>query len=336
MNRLSLFLILASLGISGCGDMGEISNARNSAASEEYFSETASSAPRGTGDGTGNSYASEVQNDALGPGQTTQDIRLASLTVPDGSQQPATTIPRKIIRNAELDLESETPEEVQKQITAIAESKGGFVVESQQSSSDRRSSKRDPVTMNIRVPAEKFAEALDEIRKSAGRVVVETVKGQDVTEEFIDIEARLRAHLALEAQFTEIMKRANSVDEALNVQRQLAQVRAEIEKIEGRKRFLENQASLSTIKVRIFTPAVISAGGAGFFSKLTDSINTGLDAALGFVLGLITLVIAVLPLAVFIGLPGYLIGRYLWKKAKRRRTAAEMAAEFAEEEIKDE
>lgn len=179
--------------------------------------------------------------------------------------------------------------------------------------------------MTIRVPAVRFGETLAEIRKASGRIIVETVKGQDVTEEFIDIEARLKAQEALEAQFTEIMKRANTVEEALNVQRQLAQVRSEIEKIEGRKRFLENQSSLSTIKLRIRTPAVISAGGPGFIARLTDSINTGLDAAIDFVLGLVTFVIAVLPFALFIGLPGYLLLRYFWRKARRKPTAAEIA-----------
>jgi hypothetical protein len=234
---------------------------------------------------------------------------------------------RKIIRDADLRLEADSPEDVQQRVTAIAESTGGFVVESQQSGGDGRTGGRDTVSMTIRVPADKFAAALDEIRKAAGRVVTEQVKGQDVTEEFIDIEARLRATRALELQFMEIMKRATSVDEALNVQRQLASVRGDIEKIEGRKRFLENQASLSTIKIRVQTPAAISASGSGFFYKLTESFGDGLDVALNFVLGLVTVLIAILPFLIFIVLPVYLVARYFWNKARRRKTAAEIAEE---------
>lgn len=255
-----------------------------------------------------------------------------SLTGSETARQPAVPTDRKIIRNADIGLESGSPEESQKKIASIAENAGGFVVETQQSSSDRRSSVRDTVTMTVRVPADKFNEALDEIRKSADRVIIETVKGQDVTEEFIDIEARLKAKRALEEQFMEIMKRANSVEDALNVQRQLAEVRGEIEKIEGRKRFLENQTSLSTIKVRIQTPAAISASGAGLFSQLADAINTGIEAATGFVLGLITFIIAILPFIIFICLPALLIVRYLWRRFRRQRTAAKIA----EEELKAE
>ena len=76
-----------------------------------------------------------------------------------------------------------------------------------------------------------------------------------MTEEYIDLEARLRAQRALEAQFLEIMKTANKVSDALEVQRELANVRSEIERVEGRRRFLENQSSLSTIKVVLQTPA---------------------------------------------------------------------------------
>ncbi|MBX3288014.1 MAG: DUF4349 domain-containing protein [Acidobacteria bacterium] len=324
MNKLSaiVFFTVSGLLLSGCmgaGDRAEspqfgaydVASASNTAAPSAFEGE------RGTGSGGGGKEAKEQSIPLDGSGRTSQ---------------PAVPSERKIIRNADLSLESETPEEVQNKIAAIAESKGGFVIESQQRTSDRRSAKRDTVTMSVRVPAEKFAEAVDEIRKAAGRVLVETVKGQDVTEEFIDIEATLVAKRSLETQFLEIMKRANSVEDALNVQRQLSEVRAEIEKIEGRKRFLQDQASLSTIKVTIQTPAAISANSAGFFTKLTESINSGLDAATGFVLGLVTLIIALLPFLLFICLPLFFIIRYFWRKAMRRK----MAEEIVREEIANE
>ncbi|HQZ98547.1 MAG TPA: DUF4349 domain-containing protein, partial [Pyrinomonadaceae bacterium] len=230
-----------------------------------------------------------------------------SLNQAVASQSNSIPSDRKIIQNAELSLESEQPEEAQKRIATIVQSKSGFVVESQQSGSDLKANRRDIVQMTVRVPAEKFTETLDEIRTVSSRVIVETIKGQDVTEEFIDIEARLKAQKALERQFMEIMKRANTVEDALNVQGQLADVRGEIEKVEGRKRFLENQATLSTIKIRLQTPAVFSTNSAGFFYRLSESFGNGFDFALDFMLGLVTFIVGVLPFAVFIGIPAYLI-----------------------------
>lgn len=255
-----------------------------------------------------------------------------SLTQAQLSHTNPAPVERKIVRNADISLESEKPEESQKRIATIVESKGGFVVESQQSSSDVKVNARDIVQMTVRVPADKFAEALDEIRATSSRVIVETVKGEDVTEEFIDIEARLTAKKALEQQFMEIMKRANTVEDALSVQSQLADVRSEIEKIEGRKRFLENQASLSTIKIRLQTPAVFSANSSGFFYRLTESFANGFDIAIGFILGLVTFVVAALPFAVFIGLPAYLIGRAVIRRRNRPMSVTDIVAD----EVKDE
>jgi hypothetical protein len=243
----------------------------------------------------------------------------ADVTIDQADKSKTVVTERKIIRNANLSLESAAPEEAQQKITAIAESKGGFVVESRQSSSNSNVTVRDMVTMTVRIPAAKFNESLDEIRKVSSRVISETVKGQDVTEEFVDIEARLKAKKALEAQFLEIMKQGKTVQDALNVQRELANVRAEIEQIEGRLRFLESQTSLSTITVEIRTPTALSANPGGFFYQLGRAISTGFDFALNFILGLVTFLIAILPFVLFVILPIFLLLRYFWRRIRTRK-----------------
>ncbi|CAN5377670.1 hypothetical protein BH20ACI1_BH20ACI1_19170 [soil metagenome] len=271
-----------------------------------------SSAPNGGGGGGGR----EREEPA------TQKV---SLEQSEQSQNAPVVVERKIIRNADLTLEANSPEETRQKISSIVESKGGFVVESTQSTSDVQATTRDTVSMTLRVPAEKFDETLNEIRKTSNRVIVETVKGEDVTEEFIDIEARLKTKKALEEQFLEIMKRSNSVEDALNVQRELAEVRGEIEQIEGRKRFLENQASLSTIKIKLQSPTAFSANSSGFFYQLKESIGSGYSAALNFILVLITVLIALLPFLFLVVLPIYLILRYFWRKREKRNPASEIA-----------
>ena len=323
-----LFVIFAAV-LSGCVNKSATSSAANSISSSRTANTssiqpepaaaeqiTRTAAPKGAGRGSGNGGG----NDRLVTQQTT-------LNQVETSQAPPVAITRKIVRHADLQMETDAPEQAQQKITAIAESKGGFVVESQQSSSDMRTSTRDTVTMTVRVPADKFNETLEEIRKQASRVVVETVKSDDVTEEFIDIEAQLKAKKSLEAQFLEIMKRANTVEDALGVQRQLAEVRGEIERIEGRKRFLENQTSLSTIKIRLQTPAALTANSAGFGYRLKESFGSGLEAALSFILGLVSFVIAILPFLIFIALPVYLIVRYILKKRRKEKTTSQIVKE---------
>ncbi|HSK71513.1 MAG TPA: DUF4349 domain-containing protein [Pyrinomonadaceae bacterium] len=250
-----------------------------------------------------------------------------SLEQSANNQTPPTVTERKIIRNADLQLESNTPEETQQKIAAIVESKGGFVIQSTQNSSNSQVTTRDTVSMSVRVPAEKFNETLNEIRPTASRVIVETIEGKDVTEEFVDVQARLRAKKALEEQFLEIMKRSNSVQDALNVQRELGNVRTEIEQIEGRLRFLENQTSLSTIKIRIQTPQAFSTSSSGFFYQLKEAVSTGFNFALNFLLVLVTLFIGLLPFLLFIVLPIYLLVRYFLKRNRKQKLAEDIARE---------
>ncbi|HUF02657.1 MAG TPA: DUF4349 domain-containing protein [Aridibacter sp.] len=209
----------------------------------------------------------QVQEDAGGGGggESKGDV----LTAGETRAERASPVKRKIIRNGKLTLQSPEPFEAQIKITSIAESRGGFVVTSRRSSADRLAGEKESVEMTIRVPANNFEQAVSEIRKTADRVVVEEITGEDVTEEFVDLEARLRTERALEAQFLEIMKRASTVEDALKVQNDLSRVRGEIERIEGRIRFLENQSALSTIAIVIQTPATVAASSGGFYDELT-------------------------------------------------------------------
>src|SRR5262245_20299604 len=153
---------------------------------------------------------------------------------------------RKVIQNAEMTIETDTPNEGQQKIGVIAEKHGGFVVVSESKQNEAASQNVASTIVNIvvRVPAQNFQATLDEICAVGGRILHRKTSGQDVTEEYIDLEARIRTKKALEAQFLEIMKQARKISDAMEVQTQLAEVRTEIERLEGRRRFLENQSAL--------------------------------------------------------------------------------------------
>ena len=264
---------------------------------------------------------------AGGGGSKSAAVQQISLDQAGDSQTPPPDAARKIIRNADLTLEADSPDDTQAKITQIAEGSGGFVIESQKQTNDTRATKTDIVTMTVRVPSAKFDTILEAIRKSANRVIDETIKGEDVTEEFIDVEARLKTQKALEAQFLEIMRQARTVEDALNVQSKIADVRGEIEKVEGRKRFLENQAAFSTFKIRLQTPAAFATSSSGFFYQVKQAFGSGFDAALSFILILITMLIALLPFLIFVVLPIYLVIRYFVKKNRKQKLANEMMRE---------
>lgn len=251
----------------------------------------------------------QVQDDAGGGGGGGKEDDV--LTADETSEERASPVKRKIVRNGKLTLQSPDPFEAQVKITSIAESRGGFVVTSKRSSADRLAGEKESVEMTIRVPAENFEQAVSEIRKTADRVVVEEITGDDVTEEFVDLEARLRTERALEAQFLEIMKRANTVEDALKVQEDLSRVRGEIERIEGRIRYLENQSALSTITIIIQTPATVAASSGGFYDELSQVFSDSVEGALAFVLGLLRFILALIPFLLLIVLPLGLLARFV-------------------------
>ena len=305
------FVCLIALVLTAC-DSG--SNANVSRSSTAPMREDTSSVPRQGGGGGGGNEEPRAEK--------------VSLEQADKAKTAPSVTERKIIRNANLTLETPTPEDAGRKIAAIAESKGGFVVTSDTKTTNSASGAASTsVQITVRVPAAQFDAAVDEIRKTSNRVVQEKVAGQDVTEEFIDLEARINAKKALEAQFLEIMKQSRSVTDALEVQRQLSEVRGEIEKLEGRRKFLENQTALSTIVVSLQPPTQFAASSSGFFYELGRAFSDGINAALAVVLFLIRAFLALLPILILLGVPLWLLWRYLRRKIQRRKLAQELVQE---------
>lgn len=281
--------------------------------------------------GCGSALRSHSQNESVksyadsdATGQANEPVLRTRLEQVDESQLPTQAIQRKILRNGELTLEVSDPAEAQRKITALTGSVGGFVVTSESKVRQVGDAKQElEVNLVVRIPAAQFDAAMAQIRTTGNRVIQEKISGQDVTEEFIDLEARLKTQRALEQQFLEIMKRASKVEDALEVQRQIAEVRTEIEKLEGRKRFLEDRASLSTISIKLQTPAAIAVNPSGFGRNIRLAIVEAIDLAAGIVLFLIRFVIVMIPIFILVILPGWLLARLVirrWRKKRRARS----------------
>lgn len=107
-------------------------------------------------------------------------------------------------------------------------------------------------TVVVRVPAATFDNAFAVVR-ALGEVQSENVNGQDITEEFVDLESQVRNLRATETQLLELMRRSGTVGDILNVQRELTNVRSQIERLEGRMKYLKESAAMSTLSVHFST-----------------------------------------------------------------------------------
>lgn len=303
---------LALAALTGCGGGAE----RN--ATQEVASVPPSSAPEAAR-GAGGDAAGDV---AMKP---------VSLQQADAAAQPGApaNVERKIIRNASITLEADEPAKAAQRVASVAEARGGFVVtsETRQQGGSKGEKGYEVYTVELRVPAAQFDAALADIRGAGASVTAQKITGRDVTEEYIDLEARLRTQRALEAQLLEIMRGARSVSDAVAVQRELTNVRTEIERVEGRRRFLENQSSLSTIAVTIQPPAPL-VSTTGFFRGVGSAFGEGVDIAAAVTLFLIRVALALIPVFLFVGLPAYFLLRFLVRRLRLRTAPPPPAQEF--------
>jgi len=164
-------------------------------------------------------------------------------------------IERKVVRNADITLAVKDVLKAVDQVTQLAQRLGGWVVSS---SVTGQQEEQPRATVTLRVPEKRFYEALSELRHLGDWVVSEAISSQDVTEEYIDLEARLRNLEETEKQLRRLLEKADTVKDVLEVYRELSNTRGEIERIRGRMQYLEGVSAESRIIVRL-EPAVTTA-----------------------------------------------------------------------------
>lgn len=173
--------------------------------------------------------------------------------LPGGAQVPQEQ--KKIIKTGSLSLLVESSEWSVTKIREIAESKEGFV-ESSNISDTGEGIRRGYVT--VRIPVASFSEVFEAIKTVAQVVEIESINGQDVTQQYIDMEARLKNLRSTETQYLEILKKAQTVEDILKVQQLLSQVRGDIESMEAQLKHLTNQTDLATITVNLSEEPTVS------------------------------------------------------------------------------
>ena len=205
---------------------------------------------------TPSSVTSAVASDPDGFFYTDKRLIETSIAGPKGAPSAGGYVPgaldtaqRQVISQASVSMEVDEVPVAVAQVRTTAESLGGFV--GQLSSSG--GPERQQSTMTIRVPQAEFFTALEHI-KSLGKVRSENVGSEDVTERFIDLEARLRSALREEESLLSLLDKANQVSEILAIERELSRVRSDIERAQGQLNFLERRVDLSTITVSLFPP----------------------------------------------------------------------------------
>jgi hypothetical protein len=211
-----------------------------------------------------------------------------------------------------MSMEVDKFDDTEGRIKQIANSFNGYVTNS---NAILNVSGKKQGTITIRVASDKFDALVGEISK-AGKVMNQNITGQDVTEEYMDADARLKTQRELESRLLKLLaEKTASLTSIVEVEQKLAGVRENIERTEGRMKFLKDQASYSTLSVSVYEPSLLQTStGGGFFYELGESVKKGLKGFTNVLSGIITAVIALSPILAILGLVGYLVVRYIKKR----------------------
>jgi hypothetical protein len=226
---------------------------------------------------------------------------------------------RKVIRNAELAIEVTSPAATATKVSQLVEGLGGYVHGSQHEVVAGEGEKRSAtVTLSLRVPAERLAEALLEIKRFGAGDEIEKIASEDVTDEYIDVAARVANQRRLEQQLAAMLAQADEVDPALKVHQELNSVRTEIDRLEGRRRFLESESALAKISLSLqpLRP-VVGFSSAVVGVELRRAARDSISVAGGIITFAIRATGVLLPISLLFGLPG--LGAFWLLKRRQRK-----------------
>ncbi len=210
---------------------------------------------------------------------------------------------RKIIKEGTITFQTTNAKQTQQLIAKTAAASNAYISEDE---INDYGGERTEHRVTVRIPAEKFDSFLATISESAETLDSKKVSAKDVTEEYVDIEARIKTKKELETRYAQLLQRAAKVSEVLEIEKEMGTLRAEIESIEGRLRYLKSQVAFSTLTVIYYERG---ASAFGFFTKFSEALANGWVYLQAFLIALVSL----WPFLI-IGVVGY----FLLKKFRRK------------------
>lgn len=272
----------------------------------------------------GCSQQSNKSSEVMPQSSPDQARTTGSTTVPQALSgvSPAATAARMIIRQATITLIVDDAGESLRRIVALVTSRGGYVAETRQ----WRENNQIRAKAILRIPADALDEVLPEIHKGAIRVESESVTGQDVSEEYSDLSAQLRNLQATETELRELLatvrRRTQKAADVLEVYNELTKVRGEIERIQGRMKYLAQLTAMSTIQLELIPDVLakpVVEPGWRPIAVVKNSSRALVNALKWLTEAGIWVVVFLVPLGV-LGLGAVFLLRLVWNRLQPLRT----------------
>ncbi|MGZ6540081.1 MAG: DUF4349 domain-containing protein [Bacteroidia bacterium] len=221
-----------------------------------------------------------------------------------------------VIYQANLQLRVKKFEQTVQAIEEVVSKYGGYISESNVS---KAGTEQVSGSIKIRIPQKHFQDFLHDAEGQAAEVIQRNITGQDVTEEYVDLESRLKSKRVVEERLTTFMKTATKTEDLLKISADLAAVQEDIEIIEGKMKFLENQTALSTVNITLYENKVIVPGiekdHLNTWEKTKKQFMKSTNLLLAGLSGLVVFIIGNLPILLILLILG--MGVYFYYKKRR-------------------
>ncbi len=193
-------------------------------------------------------------------------------------------IEQKIIKSGDLRFETSNMEETNTAIQQLVKKYKAVVQSDSEDKNDYTLSRY----LTLRIPNQHFDNFIKDLANGVEYFDRKNISIEDVTEEYIDIASRVKTKKALEERYIELLKKANKVSEMLEIERELATIREEIEAKEGRLKYIQNKVSMSTISIEFYKSTERKAGATvSFGTKFVNAIKSGFNGISTFFIWLI-------------------------------------------------
>ncbi|MDF2788837.1 MAG: hypothetical protein K0S80_1935 [Neobacillus sp.] len=223
-----------------------------------------------------------------------------------------------VIYQADLQLRVKKFEETLQNIEEQVSKYGGYISESNVS---KDGVEQVSGQITVRIPQKNFQVFLHDAEGQAAEVLQRNLTGTDVTEEYVDLDSRLKSKRVVEERLTSFMQSAQKTEDLLKISADLAAVQEEIETILGRMKYLENQTSLSTVHIALYENKVIVPNleddDLNTWDKTKKQFMKSTNMLLAAISGLIVFIVGNIPILVIVA--GASVFIYLYIKKMRKR-----------------
>ncbi|WP_339228505.1 DUF4349 domain-containing protein [Oceanobacillus sp. FSL K6-2867] len=262
----------------------------------------------------------ESSNSMSGEADRTTEQEVSDSQEESASSQEGEIIQtdRKIIYTANLQIEVKNYQQSFNAIESQVIDRGGYIVDSNMQGYAENDSATGHVT--VRIPQAQFREFIQIVEDGSSKVLESSISGQDVTEEFIDLESRLKSKGVVEERLLSFMEQAEKTGDLLTISGDLAKVQGEIEEIKGRMNYLENRTDLATVTIYMeennVTISGMSEGELDTWEKAKQQFLNSINFLLAVFSGIFVFFIGNMPVFILLGIIA-IISFFIYKRIRK-------------------